>query len=51
MVQQFIDEHASSDYSILASMQLAKVQVESKHLDEALAQLEIGRKNIPMMLR
>jgi predicted negative regulator of RcsB-dependent stress response len=44
-VQNFIDTYSSSDYAVLASMQLAKVLVESKHLDEALAQLEWSKEH------
>ncbi|CAM3542644.1 hypothetical protein VA7868_02066 [Vibrio aerogenes CECT 7868] len=40
VVQQFIDSHSDSDYSVLAAMQLAKVQVDAKQLDQALTQLE-----------
>jgi predicted negative regulator of RcsB-dependent stress response len=39
-VQSFIDSNENSEYSVLAALQLAKVQVEAKQLDEALAQLE-----------
>ncbi|MEZ8826177.1 YfgM family protein [Vibrio amylolyticus] len=39
-VQSFIDSNEKSEYSVLAALQLAKVQVEAKQLDEALAQLE-----------
>lgn len=39
-VQQFIDGNKESEYAVLAAMQLAKVQVEAKQLDEALAQLK-----------
>ncbi|MCG3731975.1 YfgM family protein [Vibrio cincinnatiensis] len=39
-LQGFIDSHNKSEYSVLAAMQLAKVQVDAGHLDEALAQLE-----------
>lgn len=39
-VQSFIDANKSSEYSVLAALQLAKVQAEAGNLDEALAQLE-----------
>jgi len=39
-VQTFIDAHADSDYASLAALQLAKVEVDAKNLDEGLAQLE-----------
>ncbi len=39
-VQSFIDSNKDTEYSVLAAMQLAKVQVEAGNLDEALAQLE-----------
>jgi predicted negative regulator of RcsB-dependent stress response len=39
-VQSFIDANKDSQYSVLAALQLAKVQVEAGNLDEALAQLE-----------
>jgi predicted negative regulator of RcsB-dependent stress response len=39
-VQSFIDANADSDYASLAALQLAKVEVEAKKLDEGLAQLE-----------
>lgn len=39
-VQSFIDANADSDYASLAALQLAKVEVEAKNLDEGLAQLE-----------
>ena len=40
LVQSFIDSHASSQYAVLAAMQLAKVQVGAGHIDEGIAQLE-----------
>ncbi|MDW6016279.1 MULTISPECIES: YfgM family protein [Vibrio] len=39
-VQSFIDGNKDTEYSVLAAMQLAKVQIEAGNLDEALAQLE-----------
>ncbi|WP_047048683.1 YfgM family protein [Vibrio mexicanus] len=39
-VQSFIDSNAGTEYATLAALQLAKVQVEAGHLDEAVAQLE-----------
>ncbi|MCE0493170.1 YfgM family protein [Vibrio salinus] len=39
-VQAFIDGHADSQYSVLAALQLAKIQIDANHLDEGLAQLE-----------
>ncbi|MGC9422745.1 YfgM family protein [Vibrio sp.] len=39
-IQRFIASHNQSEYAVLAAMQLAKIQVEAGHLDEALAQLE-----------
>lgn len=39
-LQTFIDANPKTEYAVLAAMQLAKVQVEAGHLDEALAQLE-----------
>ncbi|MCK6265391.1 YfgM family protein [Vibrio sp. ZSDE26] len=44
-VQSFIDANAKSEYSVLAALQLAKVQVEASQLDEALAQLEWAKAN------
>jgi predicted negative regulator of RcsB-dependent stress response len=44
-VQSFIDANAKSEYSVLAALQLAKVQVEADQLDEALAQLEWAKAN------
>ncbi|MGF1722592.1 YfgM family protein [Vibrio kyushuensis] len=44
-VQSFIDANAKSEYSVLAALQLAKVQVEANQLDEALAQLEWAKAN------
>lgn len=39
-LQNFIESNSKSEYAVLAAIQLAKVQVEAGHLDEALAQLE-----------
>ncbi len=39
-VQTFIDDNQKTQYSVLAALQLAKLQVEAGNLDEALAQLE-----------
>ncbi len=39
-IQAFIDANKETEYSVLAALQLAKVQVEAGNLDEALAQLE-----------
>ncbi|MCL9783949.1 YfgM family protein [Vibrio sp. S4M6] len=39
-VQSFIYSNKSSEYSVLAALQLAKVQADAGNLDEALAQLE-----------
>lgn len=39
-VQDFIDNHQASNYSALAGLQLAKVQVDAGQLDEALTQLK-----------
>lgn len=39
-VQAFIDAYNDSQYSVLAAIQLAKVEIEANHLDEGLAQLE-----------
>ncbi|OIQ26100.1 YfgM family protein [uncultured Vibrio sp.] len=44
-VQSFIDANGKSEYSVLAALQLAKVQVEASQLDEALAQLEWAKAN------
>ncbi|MDW6003205.1 YfgM family protein [Vibrio mangrovi] len=44
-VQTFIDQHTDSDYSVLAALQLAKSQVDAKHLDEGLAQLEWAKEH------
>lgn len=38
-IQSFIDANKETEYSVLAAMQLAKVQAEAGQLDEALAQL------------
>jgi predicted negative regulator of RcsB-dependent stress response len=42
-VQNFIEQHSDSNYAVLAAMQLAKSQIEAKHLDEGLDQLEWAR--------
>ncbi|MEL7291695.1 MAG: YfgM family protein [Pseudomonadota bacterium] len=39
-VQAFIEANKETEYATLAALQLAKVQVESGNLDEAVAQLE-----------
>jgi predicted negative regulator of RcsB-dependent stress response len=39
-VQAFIDNNQQAQYSVLAALQLAKLEVEAGNLDEALAQLE-----------
>ena len=39
-VQAFIDANSKSEYSVLAALQLAKVQVEANKLDDAISQLE-----------
>ncbi|EGU49366.1 hypothetical protein VII00023_10030 [Vibrio ichthyoenteri ATCC 700023] len=39
-VQSFIEANGESEYSILAALQLAKVQVEANQLDEAITQLQ-----------
>ncbi|USD41725.1 YfgM family protein [Vibrio sp. SCSIO 43135] len=44
-IQTFIDSNKGSEYSVLAALQLAKVQVEANNLDEALAQLEWAKAN------
>ncbi len=44
-VQSFIDSNKDTEYAVLAAMQLAKVQVDAGHLDEALAQLEWAKAN------
>ncbi|WP_070962542.1 YfgM family protein [Vibrio sonorensis] len=44
-VQSFIESNKDSEYSVLAALQLAKVQVEANQLDEALAQLEWAKEN------
>ncbi|MGC9459454.1 YfgM family protein [Vibrio genomosp. F10] len=44
-VQSFIEANGKSEYSVLAALQLAKVQVEESQLDEALAQLEWAKAN------
>ncbi len=38
-VQSFIDANKSTEYSVLAALQLAKVQVDAGKLDDAIAQL------------
>lgn len=38
-IQKFIDTHSDSEYAVLTAMQLAKTQIDAKHLDKALAQL------------
>lgn len=45
VVQQFIDSHSDSDYSVLAAMQLAKIQIDAKQPDQALAQLIWAKKH------
>ncbi|MDE1238239.1 YfgM family protein [Vibrio aestuarianus] len=44
-VQSFIDNNKGKEYSVLAALQLAKVQVEAGQIDEALAQLEWAKAN------
>ncbi|ANS86208.1 YfgM family protein [Vibrio scophthalmi] len=39
-VQTFIEANGKTEYSILAALQLAKVQVEANQLDEAITQLQ-----------
>ncbi|EOI0110702.1 YfgM family protein [Vibrio cholerae] len=39
-IQTFIDANKETEYAVLAAMQLAKAQVDTGQLDEALAQLE-----------
>ncbi|RJX74310.1 hypothetical protein DZ860_04040 [Vibrio sinensis] len=39
-VQSFIDTNKDTEYSVLAAMQLAKVQVEAGKIEDALKQLE-----------
>lgn len=43
--QSFIDTYRKSEYSVLAAMQLAKVQIEANHLDEGLAQLNWAKEH------
>ncbi|MGR5175922.1 YfgM family protein [Vibrio parahaemolyticus] len=44
-VQAFIDSSKESEYSVLAALQLAKVQVEAGELDKALVQLQWAQSN------
>ncbi|PMH37548.1 hypothetical protein BCU68_08000 [Vibrio sp. 10N.286.49.B3] len=39
-VQAFIDANGDTEYSVLAALQLAKVQIEAGDVEQALAQLE-----------
>lgn len=43
-VETFIKNNASSEYSVLAALQLAKVQAEAGDLEKALSQLEMAQK-------
>ncbi|MBW3697937.1 tetratricopeptide repeat protein [Vibrio sp. T187] len=44
-VQTFIDGNSKAEYSVLAAMQLAKVQVEAGELEAALEQLQWAKAN------
>ncbi|MCL9775975.1 YfgM family protein [Vibrio methylphosphonaticus] len=44
-VQSFIDTSKATEYSVLASLQLAKAQVEAGELDQALEQLQWAQAN------
>ncbi|MFA0087299.1 hypothetical protein BCU70_20410 [Vibrio sp. 10N.286.49.C2] len=44
-VQSFIDSSKTTEYSILAALQLAKAQVEAGNLDQALEQLQWAQSN------
>ncbi|MGF1752821.1 YfgM family protein [Vibrio makurazakiensis] len=44
-VQSFIDNNSKAEYSVLAAMQLAKVQIEAGDLSAALTQLQWAKTN------
>jgi len=44
-VQTFIDGNGKAEYSVLAALQLAKVQIEAGQLDAALEQLQWAKAN------
>lgn len=44
-VQSFIDANGKSEYSVLAALQLAKVQVEANQLDDAISQLQWAKES------